>query len=409
MKNIAIICAPPHGEFNPGMHSVDLGAYSFFNRHKFTTDINTSFFLLHEPEPSLNDFLKNQLPFKYTLFLNELEQLYQYDLIIYWGDFFHNAPFNRGLSKRLVRYNIADDEADAIKIIQKHFFLSEAPIKILEKTIVFGSNYFINGTKDLLNEEFASHSIRFFSNIKRVWNRDILSAIRMSHMKKDYTTNFLGVDCSFLFDKQTKNVTNTKNKGWLQSLLGNTGKLKTGLFLGRMHNVLEQMIPFVNELNLELNNNIEWIPWFWQNEDFYNRIRKEIKGITVLPEYKNLMELYDLLYKYDFIITDTYHLCLNAWKMGIPAICIGSGSSLLDSALTDKKKEIFFNMYEAQDFYVYLEEVNDPEKRLTKIKALEELIRTPKIIEQITRNIHQHRDTIENDLYETINQHLINY
>ncbi len=402
MKNIAIICAPPHFEFNPGMHSVDLAAYSFFKKHEFSEEIQINFYVLHEPELRLKEFLDHQLPFKYETFLNKLDQLYQNDLIIYWGDFFHNAPYNRGISKRLVRYGLAQNEVEAMNIIQKHFFLSEAPTEVLQKTVVFGSNYFINGTKDMMNNTFNHNSIRFFTQIKRVWNRDILSAMRMSHLKKDYTTNFLGIDCSFLFDKGFKQPTEGKNQGWIKSLLSGKEKKKAGVFLGRMHDTMPQIFPLVKQLKEDVNADMHWIPWFWQNEEFYTSMRKNLPNVLISEESQNLMELYELLKTYDFIVTDTYHLCLNAWKMGLPAICIGSGNSLLDSTLTDKKKEFFFDMYEAQDFYVFLEEIKDSKSRTNRINLLSESISNNKLIEKITQNIHRHKSEIENQLHELV-------
>jgi len=401
MKKIAIVCAPPHSEFNPGMHSVDLGAYSFFQRHPFSEEIELNFYLLHEPEPRLKKFIDHQLPFTYTLFFNQLDALYQNDLIVYWGDFFHNAPFNRGLSRRLVRYGLAQNENEALDTIQKHFFLSEAPIEVLQKTVVFGSNYFINGTKDMLNDTFNHNSIRFFTHIKRVWNRDVLSALRMSHIKKDYTTNFLGIDCCFLFENGIKTV-DKESKGRIKSLFSGKKKPKAGVFLGRMHEVLPQLIPFVTALKQGLNSDMEWIPWLWQNEEFYASMHKNLPDVVILPEYKNLMELFELLKTYDFIVTDTYHLCLNAWKMGIPAICIGSGNSLLDSTLTDKKKELFFDMYEAQDFYVFLDEIKDSESRIKRINLLAEFISNKEITGKITENIHHHKAIIEEQLHELV-------
>jgi hypothetical protein len=54
-------------------------------------------------------------------------------------------------------------------------------------------------------------------------------------------------------------------------------------------------------------------------------------------------------------VTDTYHLSVNAWRMGVPAACIGRGTDARFDPLTDKKKEILFSMYRASDYYVFAE------------------------------------------------------
>ncbi|HWZ22803.1 MAG TPA: hypothetical protein VNW06_09135, partial [Cytophagaceae bacterium] len=75
------------------MHSVDLGAFSFFLKNKFNAHVR--FCLLHDPEPELKDFLYEQLPFKYELFYEKLEDLYASDLIVYWGDFLQTFSYHR--------------------------------------------------------------------------------------------------------------------------------------------------------------------------------------------------------------------------------------------------------------------------------------------------------------------------
>ncbi len=406
MKKIAIICAAPHFEFNPGMHSVDLAAFSFFSRHTFTEEIEPTFYLLHEPELRLKNFLNDQLPFKYELFLNQLDKIYASDLIFYWGDFLHNLPYHKELAKRLVQYNLIDNLEKAFDTVQQHFFLTDAPLEVLQKTVVFGSNFFINGSEDMLDETYTQNTTRFFNNIKRVWTRDILSAQRISHLKRNYTENYLGTDCSFLFDKGKKNKTehenNHANPSWIKNLFSGKPKNKAGVFLGRMHKDFPPLFPFVNDLQKELHSNMEWIPWFWQNEEFYKSVKYNLPGVVFLPEQENIMALYESLKAYDYIVTDTYHLCLNAWRMGIPAICIGSGNSPIDGTLTDKKKEFFFYMYEAQDFYVFLEDIKDKGSRKQRIKSLAKYITQEKITENVNKNLTAHKAVIENQLVQLV-------
>lgn len=406
MKKIAIICAAPHFEFNPGMHSVDLAAFSFFSRHTFTEEIEPIFYLIHEPELRLKNFLNEQLPFKYELFLNRLDKIYASDLIFYWGDFLHNLVYHKELAKRLVKYNLMNDVEQSFNAVQKHFFLTDAPLEVLQKTVVFGSNFFINGSKELLDETYTQNSIRFFNNIKRVWARDILSAQRISHLKKNYTENYLGTDCSFLFDKGKKNKPahedDTTNKSWLKTIFSSKPKNKAGVFLGRMHKDFPPLFPFVNDLQKEMHSDMEWIPWFWQNETFYKSVKYNLPDVVFLPEQQNLMALYESLKGYDYIVTDTYHLCLNAWRMGIPAVCIGAGNSPMDGTLTDKKKEFFFYMYEAQDFYVFLEDIKDKSDRKKRIKTLAEWISNESVVENIKKNLNAHATSVENQLVELI-------
>jgi hypothetical protein len=206
MKKVAIICAAPHFEFNPGMHSVDLGAFHFFN-NQFSEEVKLTFYIMHAPEAKLDAHLKSQLPFTYEILLNKLDELYQNDLIVYWGDFLHNQLYHQNLAKRLVNYNLVSEDK-AAETVNKHLFLTDAPIEVLQKTIVFGSNFFINPPASELDQNYIENSRRFFNAVKKVWVRDFLSALRVSQLTKNYTTNHLGIDCSFFFNKEIIEKTN---------------------------------------------------------------------------------------------------------------------------------------------------------------------------------------------------------
>lgn len=405
-KKIAVICAPLHGEFNPGMNSVDLGAYSLLKRTFPESDVH--FYLLHEPEPHVKDVLYPQLPFTYEVFYNKLELIYQCDCIIFWGDFLHCYPFHLGLSKRLVRYGLAKDEADALNVIRKHFLLSEAPDEVLSKTIIFGSNFFINETTGILNETYKSSTFRLLKLAHRVWCRDILSAMRIAQVLGDFNTNFLGIDCSFFYEKKAIRIINalpqkTQRTTFKRLLsIGNTKNSKCGVFLGRMPKNVGEILPFINSFSNEVDAELEYLPWFWQSNQHYNKVRSGLSSIYIPSKKFELMELYSKIKDYNFIITDTYHLCLNAWRQGVPAICIGNGNSFLNSTLTDKKKEFFFLMYNAPDFYVFLGDIKSRKSRKEKINKITSRISNPDVINSIFNNIEMNLNSVEIELTKSI-------
>jgi hypothetical protein len=60
-----------------------------------------------------------------------------------------------------------------------------------------------------------------------------------------------------------------------------------------------------------------------------------------------------------FVITDTYHLAVSSLREGTPAICIGRGSIGVETTLSDKKKELFFQQCFLATSYLYLERISE--------------------------------------------------
>jgi hypothetical protein len=68
-----------------------------------------------------------------------------------------------------------------------------------------------------------------------------------------------------------------------------------------------------------------------------------------------LTETLKLLDECSLVISDTYHLCVNAWARGIPAICVGRGVGAMRYSIDDKKKEALYSMIGVGNLYVYAE------------------------------------------------------
>jgi hypothetical protein len=90
-----------------------------------------------------------------------------------------------------------------------------------------------------------------------------------------------------------------------------------------------------------------------------------------------------------FVVTDTYHCAVNAWRDGIPAVCIGLGADHPDSTLSEKKKELLFGLFTALDHYVFIEELLNPQLRERALKrvvgALADSARTEAVKANIAR------------------------
>lgn len=86
-------------------------------------------------------------------------------------------------------------------------------------------------------------------------------------------------------------------------------------------------------------------------------------------------------------------MCVNAWQLGIPAICIGEGSGKPQHSLSDKKKEVLYEMYGARQFYIFLEEIRSIQGLIGEAKRAAAIIKRRDISDKVTNNIQIHSKT----------------
>jgi hypothetical protein len=108
------------------------------------------------------------------------------------------------------------------------------------------------------------------------------------------------------------------------------------------------------------------------------------------------------------IITDTYHLCVNAWNLGIPAICIGSGARAQETSISDKKKEILFEMYGARKFYIFAESLRSFSGFFAEATRAINVVSNKPLIDRVIENIDAHRNMALERLRDSVDKMLQN-
>ena len=73
-----------------------------------------------------------------------LEEIYESDVIHFWGDFTHMARHLNVTAKRLRRIGAAADVEAGLAQCYANLFLSEAPDEVLNKVVVFGETISFN-------------------------------------------------------------------------------------------------------------------------------------------------------------------------------------------------------------------------------------------------------------------------
>src|SRR5690606_23837329 len=81
----------------------------------------------------------------------------------------------------------------------------------------------------------------------------------------------------------------------------------------------------------------QWIAWLENKQDSRRLFKYALKTNS-----KTDIDLLKEILQCKVLITDTYHLSLMAWSLGVPCICFGNAAEDFTLTTHDKKKEIFF-------------------------------------------------------------------
>ena len=325
MKKIAVICAYSAGR-NPGMISSDL---AFMSVHKRIGQEYSVTFLCAELKYTISHA---QYPIHYEL-LSDQKQLHEFDLIVYWGDFIHWIGY--AFQDWLPRHQIihpSHSEQSILDLWYKLFLLEGAP-DLQKKTLIFGGTLYALNAKQLSDERYVSALTSLYKNVKLALLRDELSANLMSQLIPGIG-DFFGCDCALLMTNNLPGVERTTQERYVLCSFGRSDS--SAAMPGFAIKIAEKM-------GLKLIY-MDWLGQPFGMDAFQNRL-KMVCGA-------------------ELVITDIYHLSVNSWREGVPAICIGKGAGNPTDTLSDKKKEIFYRQMFGAEWYLYLEDLLENQTRL---------------------------------------------
>lgn len=340
---LAIICAIPP-ERNTGMVSVDLAAHALLKR----TGLQGALYVIGDPAQT--PYQARETPYQYKDFRSHRDEVFESDAILFWGDFLHarsywlndrghwgaGASGNTSVVDRALERAVSDMEANA--------FLLGAPLETLQRVITFGGTIITNNARDECDDRYRMSFERFFSEIGEALMRDAFSAAKLAPLRGGRPT--LGCDCALLLrDEDLSDL-----KGFAEP----KEKTGVGVFFGRSEGKF-MMSRFAGRVARSLDEPAVWIPWFWTPRR--TRAAAAVCGVDVdtHQDEHSPGALLAALASCKFVITDTYHVFVNAWRLGIPSVCIGRAGSGDRTSLADKKKETLAEMYGADPFYVFAE------------------------------------------------------
>ena len=424
-KNIAIVVAPNMRFVNTGMTTVELAAKCFFEN--IDKNVEITFYSLIPPNPKdSKKWMMMDLGyvhhsakgigelFNHKPIFGNIDNLFSNDMIIYWGDFLQAKHYieSEGAGRLSQLYKIEKDKSLAFAY---HALLqSEESDRVKVKSIIFGSSLLYNCVGDYINGRYSKHLVKLLGKSRLVLMRDPISAVRISNLTQDYSKSHLGIDPAFLLKENDFKQLPVSN--WSNNL---KSKSAMGLFFGTRTEPPKRLFEFCRNLGKHFNVELEWVPWF----PFHEKLRQENKRTSrlsfrfnknnLLDQIENCLprgdqytqgDLLSVLKKYSFVVTDTYHLCINSWIAGTPAICFGSERKPANKVIKDFKKRILYEMFDAKEFYFDVDSLETKKGQLETEKRIINLLSNPDQSLSVKTRMVGQASSVRRKLIEAINE-----
>jgi hypothetical protein len=408
---IVAICATPP-DYNTGMLTVDWALDVFLKRHGIEARVDRR--VLYTPQElhqhglggSMDDF---GLPWRYRSIRDPDARVMDAEAILFWGDFLHSHSHRHDVAELVVRCGIAPSEPAALDLFDRHFFLRDHRDEVLARSILFGHCLLTDPIDGPPDEIYQRQLGRLIRNARGVWMRDVLSAQRAARIRGAPGSS-PGIDCALLLEFEDYLALGAEPK---------KPRPRGGIFFGRTHHDPAGMLAFASRLCAELGVEPAWLPWFSINAMPPDVVARHAPEVARTPLPETLPATLSAFLSCDYVITDSYHLCVHAWNIGIPAVCIGKGATRFKTSVSDKKKELFFLTYDAGQFYVFAEQLDeiltgetpkDPwgwslsrDVAPATVQKLASSLRDRRITSGIQERIAAHRRDVEPELVRAVN------
>lgn len=325
-KHIAVI-----GAYNPrnsGMYSVDLAAYTFLKR------LNVKF-KFYRAQDKLRPFSISR--HKHDKYKSN-DQLKEFSTILFWGDFINNPQY--GLDDFTNREISWGNKSSRLDIFEKYldlFFLDDFSVE--DRQVLSVSNNF----QTILSVEprVDSHTMDKMKALYRdkfshFYPRDSLSFKLLNEFSPDLSNQSTeAVDSAFLLDfESVYPEINTVKKG---------GKFSYYFARSNFNGIGHLIGDISKQCQLKPKHIDHWL------------------GMSRFhPDHTFKSAVFNIKSS-EFIITDVYHLAVNAMNLGIPVIGLGRKQEFQTDSCGDYKKKILFKDMGNESFYIEssTDDIND--------------------------------------------------
>ncbi len=363
MRPIRVILATPPG-FNPGMLVCDAVAKAWLSRNGLAE--RASFHRLVPMDRRASDMSAAELrrldlgmSFQTLASLDQLEE----SIPVYWGDFLHMRQYHLALKQ------LFPDLGDRIDEL---LLLSGADRALRERAISFGTTLIFNSAADLMGS-YGQGLRKFAEGARRILVRDMASAAQLAALHPAGGP-FLGLDAAQLLTLGG----DLPDVGEPPTRLPQPGS--TLLFLGRSP-VKDDLLTALARLKTRLGLDYRWLPW--GDRRAFPRMLDGLPGLAAEPDepLASVAGLLEAVKRARLVVTDTYHLAVIAWSLGVPAITVVAGVARGErdvssgSALAPvDKRLVFHQQHGLQAFLLDQRALADADQTQARADNMAELI-----------------------------------
>lgn len=356
--------------FNPqnaGMYSVDLGALHFFSGLGWAVDFFCPTILNDAPTAGYGQMILRTL--------TDSRDLSGYDNVIYWGDFTTNPQYG------LVDFTRKERQFGGVYDARKSFqrwvscFLPKRLLDGNPRVFSFGQNFqsIWAAEKNINLQNLAP----LYEHFDAILPRDSYSVEHLqSYFPRAANGNVrLGMDCAFLVNSHTG-----ADKHQAASR-----PLRIGTLFGR------SQLSNLDILSAQAERRGAQI------EDLSGWLRLPSQNI-----HWSFASLLETIRGCDLIISDTYHLLINAMREGVAVQGVGVKSERQEKSVSDFKKRVLFADLGLSDLYLELENTTlTVELAEHLLQALDPKVATERqerIIQTVADNTGRYKSSLKDAL-----------
>ena len=380
-----------------GMHTVDFAAHNLIKRLNLSTRAE-----IHRPWPAVSEEQGGnpqveQLDKWPTQFISQPDrnQINSDDLVLSWGDFQLGRDYQLQSSKRyqkiLKNRGIHISASQALDWCYEYFMLQDVLKNNDVSVASFGTTLFQNNMRDWCEPRYKSAIDRYFQNCSFAKFRDPYSAWCASKILDVDPQSLWGVDSALL--NTPEELLGIKNTGYAEQL----PKGMIGVYLGRSSRNFSKfrLGTMVKQLSNSLGSPLFWLPWnrFTGGRLFARRPRllnSPFINFKSIPAEDPVCagDIFQLFSSFRLVVTDTYHVAINAMCLGVPVLCIyePSPESNRDANIGYRhaardKRVLLFTSTNQSDLLMPSTDLTNTKRRTDKVKHIVDLIDNTQALE----------------------------
>ncbi len=393
-KRLSLITATPAG-FNPGMLLTEMLAANFIAKHGLMDRTTFCRFVTLDQRIAGLDRAARQrfetgIAFAHISSMSDLQD----SILLFWGDFLHMRQYVQAISQFLPDQQFAE----------KLLLLRDADEAALSRAISFGSSLIFNSAADLLAPDYGPPLRRFVRGARRILVRDMASAAQVSALNGGGESP-LGVDATQLLVPYPDWRAAITSLPPSQALNDPEGGL---VFFARSRPNPDVVKALLSLCERQRTLNFSWLPWGDEVAfPFLQEARTSLGFDTHgAPSLRSLLET---VAQARLVVTDTYHLAVIAWSLGVPAITLlgqywarerdvnaGHMHARLD------KRLIFHAQHGLLQFLFDEAAAADRSALLTRLNSLSELCESGKVTDWHRENIRARAQWCETQILSAI-------